>query len=179
MPSSEPLEMTIATFSIVFGTAASSCGCSSVVVIVLRSFLDAAAGLRNAADLGGELGRAFGEELVELLDRDARLLAERADRGGGAGCEVAVAHEVDDQPVTHGQLDDAVLACDLLSQPLVPLVRVGQEALRVGVEARSGDQGCSHLVLLQLACTGTRFLPAVGIAGPRPGISHPGSNVCQ
>src|SRR6266516_6594021 len=102
MPSSEPLEMTIATFSIVFGTAVSSCGCSSVVVIVLRSFLDAAAGLRDAADLGGQLGRAFGEELVELLDRHARLLAERADRGGGAGGEITLAHEADDQPVPLG-----------------------------------------------------------------------------
>src|SRR6266496_10674 len=109
MPSSEPLEMTIATFSIVFGTAVSSCGCSSVVVIVLRSFLDAAAGLRDAADLGGELGRAFGEELVELLDRHARLLAERADRGRVAGGQVTLAHEPDDQPVPLGQLRDPVL----------------------------------------------------------------------
>ena len=32
---------------------------------------DAAAGLGDAGDLGGELGRALGEQLVELLDRDA------------------------------------------------------------------------------------------------------------
>src|SRR6266542_6950135 len=98
MPSSEPFETTIATFSIVCGSVASSCGCSSVV-IGLRSFLDAAAGLGDAADLGGELGGAFGEELVELFDRHARLFAERADRGGVSGHQIAAAHEVDDQPV--------------------------------------------------------------------------------
>src|SRR6266536_2609708 len=104
MPSSEPLETTIATFSIVFGSAASSCGCSSMVVIGLRSFLDAAAGLGDAADLGGQLGRALGEELVELLDRNPRLLAERADRRGGAGGEIALAHEPDDLPMPLGQI---------------------------------------------------------------------------
>src|SRR6266540_6612498 len=133
MPSSEPLEMTIATFSIVFGSAASSCGCSSVVAIV-RSFLDAAAGLGDAADLGGQLGRAFGEELVELLDRHARLLAERADRGRGAGGEEAVAHELDDQPVPLGQLRDPVLGGDRLGELLVPLLWVGEEAFGVDVE---------------------------------------------
>src|SRR6266498_6017769 len=101
MPSSEPFETTIATFSIVCGSVASSCGCSSVV-IVLRSFLDAAAGLGYAADLGGELGGAFGEELVELFDRHARLFAERADRRGRTGGEVTLAHEADDQPVPLG-----------------------------------------------------------------------------
>src|SRR5438445_11403672 len=118
MPSSEPLEMTIATFSIVFGSVASSCGCSSMVVIVCAPLLDAAAGFGDAADLGGELGRPFGEELVELLDRYAGLFAERADRGRGAGGEVAVAHELDDQPVVLGQLGDAVLARDQLGELL-------------------------------------------------------------
>src|SRR6266498_5157444 len=115
MPSSEPFETTIATFSIVCGSVASSCGCSSVVIGV-RSFLDAAAWLGDAADLGGELGGTFGEELVELLDRDARLLAERADRGGGAGGEEPVAHELDDQPVALGQLGDPVLGGDCLGE---------------------------------------------------------------
>src|SRR6266536_327810 len=126
MPSSEPLEMTIATFSIVFGTAVSSCGCSSVVVIVLRSFLDAAAGLRDAADLGGELGRAFGEELVELLDRHARLLAERADRRRVTGREVALGNDLADQPVPLGQFGNAfsaAIACAICSFHCSGLVR--------------------------------------------------------
>src|SRR5918994_4771042 len=108
MPSSEPLEMTIATFSIVSGSVASVVGCASSSVMVC-SFLDAALGLGDAADLGGELGRSLGEELIELLDRDAGFLAERADGGRGAGCEVALAHELDDEPVPVGQLGDAVL----------------------------------------------------------------------
>src|SRR6266545_7461421 len=133
MPSSEPLEMTIATFSIVFGSAASSCGCSSVVAI-LRSYLDAAFGLGDAADLGGELGRAFGEELVELLDRHARLLAERADRGRVAGGERTLAHEPDDQPMPLGQVGNAVLGCDCARDLLVPLFGVGEEAFGVDVD---------------------------------------------
>src|SRR5438309_744285 len=111
MPSSEPLEITIATFSIVLGSAARACSSSSVMVC---SLLDAAFGLGDAADLGGELGRALGEELVELLHGDAGFLAERANRGGGAGLEVAIAHEADDEPVPVGQLGDAVLRCDRL-----------------------------------------------------------------
>src|SRR6266545_3781015 len=103
MPSSEPLEMAIATFSIVCGSAGAVCGCSSSTVMAY-SFLDAAFGLGDAADLGGELGRALGEELVELLDRHARLLAERADRGGGAGGQITLAHELDDEPVPLVQL---------------------------------------------------------------------------
>src|SRR4029453_8769532 len=103
MPSSEPLEVTIGTFSIVSGSAGWVLGCSSSSVMVC-SFLDAALGLGDAADLGGELGWAFREELVELLDRDAGLLAERADRGSGAAGEVALAHEPDNEPVPVGQL---------------------------------------------------------------------------
>src|SRR5213076_319580 len=96
-----------------------------------RSFLDAAAGLGDAADLGGELRGALGEELVELFDRHARLLTERADRRGGAGAEVALAHEPDDQPVALAQLGDPVLARDLFGEPLVPLPRVGEKAFEV------------------------------------------------
>src|SRR5438876_1241467 len=148
MPSSDPFEITIATFSIVFGSAASSSGCSSWVVILSAPFLDAAAWLGDAADLGGELGGPFREELVELFDRHARLLAERADRGGSAGGEVAVAHELDDEPVPVRQLRDPVLERDLLGEVLVPLLWVGHEAFGVDVDARLGDHRCGHLVLL-------------------------------
>src|SRR5215207_4328248 len=98
MPSSEPMEITIETLTIVSDSAGMSGGCSSSSVIV-RSFLDAALRLGNAADLGGELGRPLGEELVELLDRDARLLPQRPDRRGRASGEVTLAHEPHDQPV--------------------------------------------------------------------------------
>src|SRR5687768_4609311 len=132
MPSSEPFEITIATFWIVSGSAAWVLGRSSSSVIVC-SLLDAALGLGDAADLGGELGGAFGEESIQLLDRDAGLLAERADRRSGARREVALAHERDHEPVPLGQLGDAVLGGDRLCDPLVPLPRVGEEALGVDV----------------------------------------------
>src|SRR6266508_3360736 len=170
--------MTIATFSIVSGSEAMVVGCSSSSVMV-GSFLDAALGLGDAADLGGELGGPLGEELVELLDWDAGLLAERADRGRGSGGEVAVTHEADDEPVPVGQLGDAVLGRNAPGDLLVPLLGVGEEALGVDVDRRVGDQGHGHLVLLSRAWTGMCFLPAVGIAGPMPGISRPGSKACQ
>src|SRR5918994_3897817 len=178
MPSSEPLEITIETFSIVSGSATAVCGFSRSSVIVC-SFLDAALGLGDAADFGGELCRPLGKELIELLDGDAGFLAERADRGGGAGGEVALSHERDDEPVPIGQLWDAVLGGDPLGDLLVPLLGVGEEAFGVDVGGGFGDQGHGHLVLLSQAWTGMRFLPAVGIAGPMPGISRPGSRACQ
>src|ERR671931_1419795 len=147
MPSSEPLETTIATFSIVAGSVGAACGCSRSSVTA-RSFLDAAFGLGDAADLGGELGRALGEELVELLDRDAGFLAERADRGRGAAGEVAVAHEADDEPVALGQVRNAVLARDRLGDLFVPLRRVGEEAFGVDVDRRIGDQVHGQFALL-------------------------------
>src|SRR5579862_1638492 len=104
MPSSEPLEMTIATFSIVAASGVRGWVCSSVSVIACPS-LDAALRLRDPADLGCELCRALGKDLVELLDGHAGFLAERPDRGSVARCEVAVAHEADDEPVPLGQLD--------------------------------------------------------------------------
>src|SRR6266508_5061068 len=178
IPSSEPLETTIATFSIVAGSTAAGRGSVSSSVIV-RSFLDAALGLRDAADLGGELGRPLGKELVELLDRDAGFLAERADARRRPRGEVALAHEAHDEPVAIGQLGNAVLAGDSLGDLLVPLLGIGQEALGVYVDRGICDQGHGHLVLLSQAGTGIRFLPAVGIAGPMPGISRPGSSACQ
>ena len=104
--------------------------------------------------------------------------SERID-GAVPVCEVAVAHEADDEPVPVGQLGDAVLGGDRLGDLLVPLLRVGEEALGVDVDRCIGDQGRGHLVLLLSAWTGSRCLPAVGIAGPMPGMSRPGSSACQ
>src|SRR3954452_12717989 len=69
-PSSEPFEMMIETFSMV-----------SAMSVVLS---DAAAGLRDSGDLGGDLRGTLGEQLVELLDRHAARLAEHADGRPGA-----------------------------------------------------------------------------------------------
>src|SRR6187549_1322267 len=120
--------MTIETFSIAAGWAGEICGRSSSSVIVLAFLLDTALWLGDAADLGGELRRSLREQPVELLDRDSGFLSERANRRSGACREVAVAHEPHDQPVSGGQLGDAVVGRDLLRDPLVPLLRVGQEA---------------------------------------------------
>src|SRR5690242_20380333 len=99
MPSSEPLETTIATFASVSGVAGSGCS----VICVMTASSDAAVRLRDAGDRGGQLRRALGEERVELLDRHAGRLAQRPDGRGGAGGQVALAHEPDDLPVAVGQ----------------------------------------------------------------------------
>src|ERR1051326_3675447 len=128
--------MTIETFWMVFGSAGSSLGRSSVSVMGPISFLDAAAGLRDAADLRGELRRALGKERVELLDRDARLLAERPDRRGLAGCEEPLAHEADNLPVAGRQLRDPVLAGDLLGQLFRPVLGMRQESLGIPLDGK-------------------------------------------
>src|SRR6187549_547077 len=143
--------MTIETFSIVIGAACGGSGWSSSSVIVC-SFLDAAAGLGDAADPGCELGRSLGEELVELFDRDAGLLAEGTDRGCGAGREVTVAHEVDDQPVARGQFRDSAVARDRGCDLLVPVVGVCQEPFGVDLDGSVCDQRCRHLLLLVSLC---------------------------
>src|SRR4249919_308021 len=113
MPSREPFETTIATFSIVVGSVSATSGWSRVYVIISCSFLDAALRLGDAADLGGELRRTLGKELVELLDGDSGLLAERTNRRRGARREEPLPHEVDDEPVPGRQLRDPVRPRDL------------------------------------------------------------------
>src|SRR6266508_5473412 len=93
-PSREPLEMTIETFSM-------------LSAIVMCPFSDAAARLGNAGDAGGDLRRALGKQLVQLLDRDTGGLAENPHRRAGALGEVLGAHEADDLPVGVGQPVDA------------------------------------------------------------------------
>ena len=46
---------------------------------------------------------------------------------------------------------------------------VGQEALGVDVDRGIGDQGHGHRHVLLAGGDGARFLPAVGIVGPKPG----------
>ncbi len=78
-----------------------------------------------------------------------------------------------------GQLGDAVLAAIASAICLVPLLGVGEEALGVDVDRGIGDQGHGHLVPPLRCEPGFAFLPAVGIAGPMPGISRPGRSACQ
>src|SRR5664279_4677977 len=105
---------------------------------------DAAVWFRDAADLGGELRRAFGEELIQLLDGNTRALAEAADARRLPVAQVRIAHESHDLPVPLGQLGDAVVASDLGCDLLVPLGRIGEESLGVDVDGRAGDGGGGH-----------------------------------
>src|SRR5664280_2022879 len=165
MPSSEPLEMMIETFSIV-----------SLMVVSCRG-PDAAARLGDAADLGRQLRGPVREQRVELLDGHARGLAQRADRGRRAALEVGLAHEAHDLPVAIGELADAVGRRDLLRDRIVPLRGVQQESLVVDVHALTRDARARHAPP-----------PVVGVAGAGPagrncelipGMSWPGSSTCQ
>src|SRR5512146_1538789 len=126
--------MTMETFSIL---------AAMVVPSFPRAGSDAAAGLGNAGDLRGELGRALGEELVELLDGHAGGLAERPDGGPGALFLVLVPHEPDDLPVLPGELGDALGGGDLRGHLLAPLPGVGAEPFVVDGDfgARIGRGG--------------------------------------
>src|SRR6516164_11185890 len=90
---------------------------------------DAAPRLRNAGHLGGDLGWALREELVELFDADPRGLAQDPHRGPGALLLVLVPHEPDDLPVLGGQMIDALGLGDLGRHFLGPLAGVGEEAV--------------------------------------------------
>src|SRR5476651_2541573 len=83
-PSSEPLEMMTETLVIGSGLAA------SLIVVAFHS--NAAAGFGDAGDLGCHLRRALGEQLVELLHRDPRGLAEHSHRRSRALLRVFGAH---------------------------------------------------------------------------------------
>src|SRR5688572_28250499 len=115
-PSSEPFEMMIETFSM-------------VSAMVSAPFSDAAARLGNPGDPGRDLGRAFGEQLVQLLHRHARGLSEHPHGGAGAVDGVFVAHEADDLPVRVGQGFDAFPPSKLRSHLLRPLLGVDEESL--------------------------------------------------
>src|SRR5829696_631679 len=129
MPSSEPLEMMTDTFSIA----------SAMTVLS-----DAAAGLGNAGDLCGNLRRALGEQLVELLNRNTGGLAERSDGWAGAFVEVLLAHEPDHLPVPVGELVDAGLRGEDGCHVFGPLRRVDEEALVVDVYVDTGDRRGGH-----------------------------------
>src|SRR3569833_2157931 len=114
MPSRDPLDTMMETFSMVSPTTT-----WSFLEAAARS--DAAVGFGDAGDLRGGLGRAFGEEPVELLDRDAGGLAECSYGRAGAVGGVLGAHEVDDFPVLGGEFVDAEVFGELGCHDLGPL----------------------------------------------------------
>src|SRR6266567_4999098 len=169
-PSREPFEMMMETLSMVSDIHSS------------RS--DAAVGLRDSPDLRGQLGRSLREELIEFLDWDAGLLAERPDRRRIAAGEEPVAHEAHDLPMLFRERVDSVLARDLAGDLVVPLIRLLEEAFGVEVAivigGRRGD-GCHTVSSCRGAAVGMgggpgrRCFPRIDMRAPTPGISCPGS----
>src|SRR5215831_19837890 len=155
---------------------------------------DAAPGLGDAGHLGGDLGRALREQLVQLLDADPGGLAQDPDRRPGALLLVLVPHELDDLPVPVGQLIDALGHGDLRRHLLGPLTRVGEEPVVTDGHGLPGVSDVRHWCLL-ISCQLARLPPAAvlvrarvaarprlprsGIAEPMPGMSRPGSSPCQ
>src|SRR6266702_7176603 len=119
MPSSEPLEMTIETFSILPLSAMTRLPCR---------LSDTATGFGDAGDLRRQLGWSLREQLVELLDADAGGPAQRPHGRPGALLRVLVAHELEDLPVLLGQRVDAGRVGDLGRHVVPPLVGIGEES---------------------------------------------------
>src|SRR5665213_1175187 len=95
--------MMMDTFSIVSTTLHTPLCCRSPVGRGCAERSDAAARLGDARDLRRQLGRALREELVQLLHRDARGLAQYPDGRPGALGLILGPHESDDGPVPVGQ----------------------------------------------------------------------------
>src|SRR6478735_4090249 len=138
MPSSDPFE----TMSMVSPMTAVLSGPARAGRSVVRS--DAAAWLRDAGDPGRELGGPLREERVQLLDRDARALAQRAHGRTGALVEVLLAHEADDLPVLLRQRVDPRVARDRGGHVLGPLIGLLEEALVVHGDVDTGDGRVRH-----------------------------------
>src|SRR5579859_1789856 len=143
MPSRDPFEMTIETFSMV-----------SVMTVSFRSTRswcrrsDAAAWLGNAGDLGCDLGRALGEQLVQLLDGHARRLAERANGWAVAGGEVLIAHEPDDLPMRVGDVLDSLAVGEFGNHVFGPLLWVDEEPLVVEFDFDCSNRGHRYASLV-------------------------------
>src|SRR5207344_2078913 len=99
---------------------------SGLVVVspMVGRLSDAAAGLGDAGDLGCDLRRSLGEELVELFDGHAGGLAQEPDGGSRALLGVLGAHELDDAPVVLGEGVDAFGGGELGGHGFGPLVGV-------------------------------------------------------
>src|SRR5450756_1311202 len=115
---------------------------------VPATWSDAAAGLGQAGDVGHLLGRLLGEQRELVLGRKA---ADGLHPPGGGGLALGgevLAQELQDLPVLGGELD-ADRGGELGGQVVVPLGRVGQEALGVDVHLTSGDRGHGHATTWQ------------------------------
>ena len=110
--------------------------------------LTEAAELRQTGNLCRDPWRIGGEQLELLLDRNAQVLLEDAQRQrGGPALLVALAHEMDDLPVAVGQLLDAVLRGDLLRDLLGPLLRPQQVAVAVDLDRCTGVRAGAHVLV--------------------------------
>ncbi len=144
---------------------------SSLCVVVARS--DAAVWLRETGDVGHLLGRLLGEELEELLGRDASGDGHAAQgRRLALGGEV-LAQEVDRLPVLVRQLD-ADLGGQGLAHGLVPLARLREEALFVDVHLAAVDGRDGHRVHSSFLV----ILPAMDMWAGR-GRGRPGRRTFQ
>src|SRR3569833_1789948 len=114
MPSRDPLDTMMETFSMASPTTT-----WSFLEAAARS--DAAVGFGDAGDLRGGLGRAYGEEPVELLDRDAGGLAKCSYGRAGAVGGVLGAHEVYDKPKQNRKNNEAKVFGELGCHDLGPL----------------------------------------------------------
>src|SRR5487761_168727 len=144
---------------------------------------DAAPGLGDAGDLGGQLRRPLGEQLVELFDRHTRGHGESSHVGGGTLLLVLVAHELHHLPVAFGELGDSRAGGDLGRHGLGPLAGIGEEPL--GVHRHRGACVGRRRGHLAPPCgvgsgrSASACFPVLGMSAPTNGMSRPGRMACQ
>src|ERR1700676_4891362 len=119
----------IDTFSMVAGMKAwgSVCGSIAMMAMLRSSLLNAAARLRNSGDARGDLCRPFGKELVQLLNRHSRRLAQHPHSRSGSLLQILAAHEADDLPVPVSEIADALESGERRHHGLSPLLRVQEK----------------------------------------------------
>src|SRR3989304_542483 len=108
--------------------------------------LHAAGGLGQARDLAGPLGGPRGEERVDVLQLEARVLHHLPDHGGDAELEVVVADHVDHLPVLVRQPPEAFLVGEVLGHRLAPQPGVLEEPVLVQVHRLAFELDRWHLV---------------------------------
>src|SRR5262245_55466112 len=130
------------------------------------SWSDAAAGLGDAGDARGELGRPLGKQLVQLLDAHPRGLAKHPHRRPSPLRRVLTAHERDDPPVPLRQLADIRLTRDLRAHLLAPLLGVEEETVVADRDLGAGVDLRRHVrVLLTSGCACRRSAWPPGCRG--------------
>src|SRR3990172_861825 len=106
--------------------------------------LDAARRLRQPRDLAGTLGRPGREELVDLVELHAVVLADLADHRCHAELLVVLAQIIHELPVLLAELLHALGLCERQRDVLVPLLGRDDEAVFVQVEHRVTDLELCH-----------------------------------